>query len=250
VETLAELPFIGDQVVCFKPRPPARGRGQRGRQSYLAWMLGNEDGFYREFMSGDPENLSQKKIGNLRQEIFTNAIAKMPKGLPFIPEIIEKLVYDRKFDRGFERAFEHAVYLITIEQLELRTAPQNFNFIFVDPADDNTYDALYSWLPYLLFFLAHTILELFDRMRKHGQGDENRLRRKEPVCLYAHRRRSGGHAGGNKYDAFGRFAVLVMLPIAATQAAICASTDPPVRRFGGPPRRRPHRPQTRLRLGG
>ncbi len=65
-------------------------------------MLGNEDAFYTEFMSGNPENLSQKRVGNLRLEIFTNAIAKMPKGSPFIPEILEKLIYDRKSDHGFE----------------------------------------------------------------------------------------------------------------------------------------------------
>jgi hypothetical protein len=54
--------------------------------------------------------------------------------------------------------------------MELRTAPKNFNFIFKNYADDDTYDALYSWLPYLLFFLAHTILGLFDRMRSMEEG--------------------------------------------------------------------------------
>jgi hypothetical protein len=166
------LHHIFEALKCFEKRKVVVGfnllrKPLKQNLLYLAWMLGNEDRFYSEFMSGNPENLSQKKIGNLRQEIFSDAIAKMPEGLrlPFIAGIIEKLIYDRKFDRGFERAFEHAVHLITIERLELRTAPQNFNFIFADPADDNTYDALYSWLPYLLFFLAHIIFELFDRMR-------------------------------------------------------------------------------------
>jgi hypothetical protein len=118
----------------------------------------------------NPENLSQKKIGNLRRQIFTNAIEKMPTGSPFVPEILEKLIYDRKFDYGFERAFEHAVHLITIERLELRTAPRNFNFIFKSYADDDTYDALYSWAPYLLLFLAHAIFGLFDRMRNMEEG--------------------------------------------------------------------------------
>lgn len=94
----------------------------------------------------------------------------MPDGSPFIPEILEKLIYDRRFNNGFERAFEHAVHLITIERLELRTTPQNFNFIFKSFADDDTYDALYTWAPYLLFFLAHVILGLFDRMQKMDEG--------------------------------------------------------------------------------
>lgn len=127
-------------------------------------------GFTPEFMSGNPENLSQKKVGSLRKEIFAKAISMMPDGSPFIPEILERLIYDRKYDSGFERAFEHAVHLITVERMELRTTPQNFNFIFKSYADDDTYDALYQRLPYLLFFLAHTILGLFDRMRRMDEG--------------------------------------------------------------------------------
>jgi hypothetical protein len=137
---------------------------------YLAWMLGDEDGFYTDFMSGNPENLSQKKIGNRRTEIFKKAIGTMRHGMPFVPEFLEKLIYDRKSDVGFELAFEHAVHLVTVERIELRTTPQNFNFIFKNYAEDDTYDALYKWLPYLLFFLAHTILGLFDRMRSMDES--------------------------------------------------------------------------------
>jgi hypothetical protein len=133
-------------------------------------MLGDENGFYTEFMSGNPENLSQRKIGNVREDIFKKAITTMPSGCPFVPRIIEKLIYDRKYDYGFERAFEHAVHLITVERIELRTTPKNFNFIFKNYADDDTYDALYKWLPYLLFFLAHTIMGLFDRMKSMDEG--------------------------------------------------------------------------------
>lgn len=137
---------------------------------YLAWMLGDEDGFYSEFMSGNPENISQKKIGNTRTEIFAKAIRSLPNSAPFLPEALEKIIFDRKFEHGFELAFEHAVHLITIERLELRTTPQNFNFIFKSYADDDTYDALYQWLPYVLFFLSSTILSLFDRMKSMDPG--------------------------------------------------------------------------------
>jgi hypothetical protein len=169
------LHHIFEALKCFEKRKVVVGfnllrKPLKQNLLYLAWMLGDEDGFYTEFMSGNPENLSQKKVGNVRKEIFTKAIAKMPKGSPFIPEIFEKLIYDRKFDYGFERAFVHAVHLITIEGIELRTALQNFNFLFKSYADDDTYDALYSWAPHLLFFLAHTILGLFDRMRNMEGG--------------------------------------------------------------------------------
>jgi hypothetical protein len=169
------LHHIFEALKCFEKRKIVVGfnllrKPLKQNLLYLAWILGDEDGFYTEFMSGNPENLSQKKIGNLRREIFTKAIANIPNGSPFDPDILEKLIYDRKFDRGFERAFEHAVHLITVERMELRTAPKNFNFIFKSYADDDTYDALYNWLPYLLFFLAHTMLGLFDRMRNMEGG--------------------------------------------------------------------------------
>lgn len=169
------LHHLFEALKCFEKRKIVVGfnllrKPLKQNLLYLAWMLGDEDGFYAEFMSGDPSNLSQKKIGNLRQKIFAAAIAKMPTGSPFIPEAIERLIYDRKFEHGFERAFEHAVHLITIERLELRTTPQNFNFIFKSASDEDTYDALYSWLPYILFFLTRTILELFDRMQSMQEG--------------------------------------------------------------------------------
>lgn len=169
------LHHVFEALKCFEKRKIVVGfnllrKPLKQNLLYLAWMLGDENEFYTEFMSGNPENLSQKKLGNVRKEIFAKSIKKMPDGLPFIPEIIEKLIYDRKYDFGFERAFEHAVHLITIERLELRTEPHNFNFIFKNHADDDTYDALYQWLPYLLFFLAHVILELFDRMRNMDDG--------------------------------------------------------------------------------
>lgn len=169
------LHHLFEALRCFEKRKIVVGfnllrKPLKQNLLYLAWMLGDEDGFYTEFMSGNPENLSQKKIGNLRLEIFSKAIARMPEAVPFVPEMLEKVIYDRKFNLGFEQAFEHAVHLITIERLELRTAPQNFNFIFKNHADDDTYDALYSWAPYILFFLAHVILELFNRMRSMDGG--------------------------------------------------------------------------------
>lgn len=137
---------------------------------YLAWIFGDEDAFYKDFMTGNPENLSQKKIGNIRKEIFAKAIAKMPPGSPFDPDILESIIYARKYEQGFEMLFEHAVHLITVERLELRTSPQNFNFIFKNYADDDTYENVYRWLPYCLFFLSHCVIGLFNRMKKMPKG--------------------------------------------------------------------------------
>lgn len=133
---------------------------------YLSWMLGDEDGFYAEFTSGNPERLSQKKLGNFRREILARAIAKTELRALISPELLNELLYDRQNATGFEQLFQHAVHLVTIERVELRTAPENFNFIFKSPYEDDLYRWLYGRLPYVLLFLTHVILRLFDNMRK------------------------------------------------------------------------------------
>jgi DNA-directed RNA polymerase subunit RPC12/RpoP len=127
---------------------------------YLSWMLGNEEEFYSEFTSGNPE------LGALRTKILADALSRT-QATPFIdPAFLNELIYDRRSEESFEKLFQHAVHLITIERLELRTAPENFNFIFKSPNDNDSYHWLYTRLPYVLFFLSHVILNLFDKMRK------------------------------------------------------------------------------------
>ena len=43
---------------------------------YLMWMYSNPDEFYDEFMKGNPEELSQAKLGNIREKLFSDAIRK------------------------------------------------------------------------------------------------------------------------------------------------------------------------------
>ena len=62
------------------------------------------------------------------------------------------------------------MHLITIKRIELRTSPENFNFIFKNPFDDDVYEWLYGHLPTLLLYLAHVILELFDRVKPMDEG--------------------------------------------------------------------------------
>jgi hypothetical protein len=133
---------------------------------YLSWMLGDPDGFYTEFTSGNPERLSQKMLGNVRKEIFARAIAKTQIRALMNPDLLVELLYDRQSPAGFEELFQHAVHLVTIERVELRTAPENFNFIFKSPHEDDLYHWLYGRLPYVLLFLTHVIMGLFDNMRK------------------------------------------------------------------------------------
>jgi DNA-directed RNA polymerase subunit RPC12/RpoP len=137
---------------------------------YLAWMLGDEDDFYNTFMSGNPEALTQKMLGNKRLSIFTKAIAKTSVSTLIDPPLLNEILFDRKSPNSLEMAFQHAVHLVTDMHIELRTTPQNFNFIFKSYTDDDTYDGAYKWLPYVLLFLSSVIMALFDRMHPMDEG--------------------------------------------------------------------------------
>jgi hypothetical protein len=137
---------------------------------YLAWMLGDEDDFYRVFTSGNLEDLTHRKLGNVRIDILSKAIGKTGIAAMFDPALLNELIYDRRSSEGFELLFQHAVHLITDSNIELRTSSENFNFIFKSPSEDDIYEMSYKWLPYILLFLSHVILGLFDRMKSMDDG--------------------------------------------------------------------------------
>lgn len=138
--------------------------------TYLAWMLGDEDEFYNEFMTGEPERLTHSRLGNKRLEIFAKAIAHTQLANMLDASILNAALFDRRHADGLEGYFQHAVHLVTVQHLELRTAPQNFNFIFADPEDDELYHVVYGVLPYALLFLSHVCAVLFDRIRAIDDG--------------------------------------------------------------------------------
>ena len=138
--------------------------------TYLAWMLGDENGFYTQFMTGEPERLTHSRLGNKRLEIFAKAIAHTQLANMLDASILNAALFDRRREDGLEGLFQHAVHLVTVQHLELRTTPQNFNFIFANPADDELYHIVYGILPYALLFLSHVCAALFDRMRAMDAG--------------------------------------------------------------------------------
>jgi hypothetical protein len=137
---------------------------------YLCWILGDEDEFYETFMSGVPEELTQKKLGNRRQGILTKAVNSTAVAPLIDPALLNQILFDRKSPQSLELAFQHAVHLVTDMHVELRTSPKNFTFIFKRYTDDDTYEGAYKWLPYVLLFLSHVIMGLFDRMRPMDEG--------------------------------------------------------------------------------
>lgn len=137
---------------------------------YLAWMLGDEDGFYTEFSAGDPDRLTHSRLGNRRLPILKAALAATGVEDYLDAEFLLSALFDPKAEGGLYRLFQHAVHLVTVQKVELRTMSENFNFIFKNPTDDDIYEGVYGVLPDVLLFLSHVILELFDRVKPMERG--------------------------------------------------------------------------------
>ena len=137
---------------------------------YLMWMYSRPDEFYDEFMKGNPEELSQTRLGNIRESLFLDAIRKLDANAIFDAKSLNEIIFDRNNPDGLEGYFQHAVHLVTVKYDVTRTAPQNFNFIFKSPADDDIYETIYRYLPYILCFLSYIIIELLDEVKSMDKG--------------------------------------------------------------------------------
>ena len=133
---------------------------------YLCWMYGQEDEFYRRFTNGDPKEFTTKELGPKRKSIYGDAIAKLEHDYLFDAETLENTLNKRNKGNGLQMFFQHAVHLVTTLNPETRTAAENFNFIFLDPVDDDIYDVVYENFPTVLLFLSHVIVGVFDQMKK------------------------------------------------------------------------------------
>lgn len=150
---------------------------------HLAWMLGDEEAFYRDFMAGSPRLLSESRIGNNRAEILRGAIEEIFVGKIYTPELLDGLLYDHANSDGFAGLFEHAAHLVTMKRAEIQTDPRNFNFIFNNPANDDLYKLAYQNLPYLMLFLSHVIIGLFNRMKSMDPGARQAFEARSSIGL-------------------------------------------------------------------
>ena len=151
---------------------------------YLTWMCGDPDEFYAEFMKGDPHDLSHTKLGNVRKDIFSGAIRELNIGHIFDAELLIDMIFNRENPHGLEGYFQHAVHLVTIRYDVTRTSPQNFNFIFKNPLDDDIHDVIYGCLPYVICFLSHVVIDLFDKMNSMDAGAKEAFRIRSLLGIY------------------------------------------------------------------
>jgi len=115
------------------------------------------------FSSGDPSAMTTKKIGNRRRELLASAIQKTETdGLVTADDLIS-ILYVPSNNSGLYMFFQHAVHLVTVERIDIKMSPKNFNFIFNNPGHDDVLEALHTQLPSVLLVLAHQSLVLYER---------------------------------------------------------------------------------------
>ena len=137
---------------------------------YLSWMLGDEDEFYHNFTTNSPRGIGASVLKGRRAEVLSKALLKTEVAELVTAEFIDRSLFDRANSSGLQLLFQHAVHLITVQRVELETAPENFNFIFKNYADDDLYELLYHVLPHILLYLAHVILGLITRIKPPEVG--------------------------------------------------------------------------------
>lgn len=142
---------------------------------YLSWMAADEDDFYTAFSSGDPARITQKIIGNRRKEIIAKALGTTELAGIVEANDIVSIIFDSRNESGLYGFFQHAVHLVTIDRIEVKTSPENFNFIFKNPFDDDVYEVLYALLPTVLLYMTHVVVALFDRIKPMDAGTREAL---------------------------------------------------------------------------
>ncbi|NSL55050.1 hypothetical protein [Uliginosibacterium aquaticum] len=142
---------------------------------YFTWMVADEDGFHAAFMSGDPAKITQKVLGNRRRELIQAAIEQIGLSDLVRTDDLHSMVFDVNNPDGLYGLFQHAVHLVTVDRIEIKTSPENFNFIFKRPADPEIYRMLYASLPTALLYLTFLVMTLYQRIHPMEKGTRSAL---------------------------------------------------------------------------
>jgi len=142
---------------------------------YFTWMAADEDGFHAAFTSGDPNKITQKVLGNKRRELMQTAIDMTELSEVVRLDDLYSLLFDVTNPHGLYGLFQHAVHLVTVDRIEIKTAPENSNFIFSHPADHEVYRTLYASLPTALLYLTLVVMMLYQRIHPIDRGPKSAL---------------------------------------------------------------------------
>ena len=106
------------------------------------------------------------------------------------------MIFNRQNQFGLEPYFQHAIHLITTKYEVTKTSPQNFNFIFKDPSENDIFDIIFQCLPYVICFLSLVIIELFDEMNRMDKGSKKAFRARAILGMHLVEKQECCHSMG------------------------------------------------------
>lgn len=173
------LHFIYEALSCFEKRKFSVGfallrKPLKENLLFLAWILGDTEDFIARFESNNSKTLGGT-LEPQRLAIFGKAIARLPGGEAFSPDLIHDLIFSKTNLDGFEPVWQRASHLITSQGALLKTNDYDINFVFNNPASDHHYSLLYRKLPYAMIFTMQVVLESFALILKANEKTVSHL---------------------------------------------------------------------------
>ncbi len=140
---------------------------------YLEWLLADPVGFTNTFTDDDPEKLEQYRSKRERRfPIIEKAVSKTGKPAMFDAKFIDEIRYDRTLEYGFAASWDQANHLITTFAA-IRTSSESFNFVFLNPMDEELWDFLYVRIPMLLYYVIEVVEALIGPLLVHPEDLED-----------------------------------------------------------------------------
>jgi hypothetical protein len=131
---------------------------------FATWLFADEDDFFARLEKSPADEMDESKISKERRvEFLESAIAKIDQAGFFDATDMYDIVFNRAKANGLAPYFDMAAHLVTSNNA-LRTDRLNFNFIFKNPADTDTYEGIYYPLAYTLMYLFLLEVNTMGRM--------------------------------------------------------------------------------------
>lgn len=104
------LHHIYESLKCFEKRKFIVGfnllrKPLKDNLLYLSWILGDEDSFYNEFNTGNPNRLTQRALGGKRVTILIKLCQKLRFPVFFLERKLKKQYSEKKMKMDLKNYF-------------------------------------------------------------------------------------------------------------------------------------------------
>jgi hypothetical protein len=140
---------------------------------YLEWLLVDPSGFLTTFYNEEPSQfaIDQSHDPQRRKDLISRAVTSLPHIEGFDAEWIYDARYNKNAHFSFDALSNQAIHLITTRP-SIRTARQNFNFLFSNQeALESQWLHIYTVLPYLLRYTVEICEVLMTLVMKEPMDD-------------------------------------------------------------------------------